>query len=190
MSEIIKKDPHNKQKITISQIKEEYKYRLYVMWEEHILFDEERDYKFLIAFRDSVVPAMTWGRGVIWRLLPVIRRVNKVQEFLLRNAAINISGVFTANDSGSFNPHTVRIVPGAIIPVDSNDNNNPTLRALDRIGDAGLAQFTIEEMQMAIEKAMYINPLGDITDPTKTATEMMIRQQEQLKNEGAGDPRS
>jgi len=85
----------------------------------------------------------------------------------------------------SFNPHTVRIAPGSVIPVDSNDNSNPTLRALDRSGDLGLANMLTNDMQEVIKKSLYIDPLGDITDPTKTATEVTIRRQEQLQNQGA-----
>lgn len=185
LAEIIRKDRFCKVEVKISQIKEGNSYWLYVDWEKEELFKEERGYKFIIPFRESVMPNEVLGRGPILRLLPVIRRVNKVQEFMLQNAAMNITGIFTGRGDGDFNPYSVRLVPGAVIPVDSNDNANPTLRALDRVGDPMLGDMIISDMQAIIEKALYINPLGDITDPVRSATEQMIRQQEQLRNQGA-----
>ena len=185
LQKIIEKDDCTKVDVKISQIKDRSQYWLYVDWENEELFKEPRDYKFIIAFRENVMPGEVLGRGPIMRLLPVIRRVNKVQEFMLQNAAINISGLFTGRSDGEFNPYSVRLAPGAVIPVDSNDNANPTLRALDRVGDPMLGDMVIKDMQEVIESALYINPLGDITDPVRSATEQMIRQQEQLRNQGA-----
>jgi hypothetical protein len=187
LQEILDRDEYREVTITVSQIKDEKQgtYKLVVMWNENILFEEDRDYKFLICFRETVVPGEVFGRGPIIRNLPVIRRVNKVTEFMLQNAALQISGVYTGVGGDSFNPHTMRIAPGTVIPVDSNDNANPTLRALDRSGDLGLANMLTSDMQEIIKKALYIDPLGDITDPTKTATEVTIRRQEQLQNQGA-----
>ena len=187
LKQILERDEFSKQKLTISQIKDEKsgKYKLVVLWKEHILFEEDRNYKFMIAFRESVVPSEVFGRGPIIRNLAVIRRVNKVTEFILQNSAIQIAGIYTGVGGDTFNPHTVRIAPGTVIPVESNDNANPTLRALDRAGDIGLGNMLTADMQEVIKKALYIDPLGDITDPTKTATEITIRKQEQIQNQGA-----
>lgn len=184
LQKVIDRDEFEEVDIIVSQIKERNKYWLYVMWEKEFLFKEERDYKFIIPFRESVSPNEVLGRGPIIRLLPIIRRVNKVMEMGLQAAAINIFGVFTARSDGDFNPFTARIEPQAVIPVDSNDNQNPTLRQLDKVGDAGLADFIVGDMQAIIEKVLFINPLGDVTDPVKSATEQMIRQQEQLRSQG------
>lgn len=139
----------------------------------------------LIVFRWHIVPGENYGRGPIVQMLPDIRTVNKVKQFILENAALQMAGVYTGVDDGIFNPHTVRIAPATVIPVKSNNSNNPTLMPLNRSGDIGLGNFVLEDLQNGIRKALYVDPLGDITDPVRTATEIMIRQQEMLKHAGA-----
>jgi hypothetical protein len=118
-------------------------------------------------------------------MLPDIRSVNVMKEFMFRNAALQTSGVYTGVSDGIFNPHTVRIAPGAIIPVASNSNQNPSLTALTPSGNIGLGDALLQQTQEGIRKALFADPLGDFTDPVRSATEMMMRQQEMLKDAGA-----
>lgn len=139
----------------------------------------------LIVFRSHVTPGEIFGRGPIMQVLADIRTLNKVKQFILENAAIQMAGIYTGIDDGIFNPHTTRIAPGSIIPVSQNGTQNPSLQALPRAGDIGLGAMVLEDLQNTIRKALYIEPLGDISDPVRTATEIMIRNQEQLKESGA-----
>jgi len=149
------------------------------------IFEQSFNSKRLIVFRWHVVSGEVFGRGPIIQMLPDIRTVNKVKQFILENAALQMAGVYTGVDDGVFNPHTVRIAPGSIIPVKSNNNQNPTLSPLNRSGDLGLGNFVLEDLQAGIRKALFVDPLGEVTDPVRSATEVMIRQQEMLKNAGA-----
>lgn len=149
------------------------------------IFEQDFNSKRLIVFRWHVVPGEVFGRGPIIQMLPDIRTVNKVKQFILENAALQMAGVYTGVDDGVFNPHTVRIAPGSIIPVKSNNSQNPTLQPLNRSGDLGLGNFVLEDLQAGIRRALFVDPLGEITDPVRSATEVMIRQQEMLKNAGA-----
>ena len=79
------------------------------------------------------------------QLLPDIKTLNKIVEFNLRNAALSISGIYTAADDGVINPYSVKLAPGAIIPVGSNDTRNPSLMPLNRSGDFNLAQLLRSE---------------------------------------------
>lgn len=150
-----------------------------------ILFHQQFNTKRVIVFRWSVTAGEVFGRGPIIDVLPAIKTVNKIKEFILQNAALQISGVYTGVDDGIFNPYTAQIAPGVIIPVGSNATANPSLRALERSGDLGLADFIVRDLQESIKKALFFGQLGEIQDPTKSATEMMIRQQEMLKDDGA-----
>jgi hypothetical protein len=118
-------------------------------------------------------------------MLPDIRTVNKVKQFILENAAIQMAGMYTAVDDGVFNPHTFRVAPGTVAPVSSNNSQNPTLQALPRAGDIGLGGVILADLQDSIKKAFFSDPLGEVTDPVKSATEQMIRQQNMLKESGA-----
>ncbi len=153
--------------------------------EKALLFTQSFDTQRLIVFRWHLTPGEVYGRGPIMQVLPDIRTVNKVKEFTLQNAAIQISGVYTGVSDSLFNPHTVRIAPGVIIPVSQNGTQNPTLQALPRSGDIGLGNFIIEDLQNNIKKALFIDQLGDIQDPVRSATEIQIRNQEMLKQAGA-----
>ena len=73
-----------------------------------------------IVSRFSKVAGEVMGRGPVVSALGDILTLNKAVELLLKNASLNISGVYTAVDDGVLNPQTIRIVPGAVIPVASN----------------------------------------------------------------------
>lgn len=139
----------------------------------------------LIMFRWHVVPGESYGRGVAMQSLPDIRTLNKMVEFKLQSLAMAVGGIFTGVNDGIFNPNTVRIRPKTIIPVASNNPANPTLAPLPLAGDPASVEMNIRELQEKINQAFMANPLGDVTDPVRSATENMIRQQEMLKQAGA-----
>jgi len=150
-----------------------------------IMFDQKFNEQRFIVFRWHVVPGEVFGRGIGIQMLPDIRTLNKIVEFDLQGMALNVGGLFTGIDDGIFNPHTVRLQPKTIIPVGSNNNQNPTLRTLEVGGNPVLIDVRIRDYREKIDAAFFANPLGDVTDPVRSATENMIRQQEMLKQAGA-----
>lgn len=138
-----------------------------------------------IAFRGMVVPGENYGRGPVMQVLPTIKTLNLVKEFELTSGAIAASGAWTGVDDGAFNPYTVQIAPGIVIPVMSNENANPTLRALDMNFDFTFTQIKSDELKESINRVLFANPIGDIKDPTKTATEITIRRQMDLQEQSA-----
>ena len=119
------------------------------------------------------------------QVLPDIKTCNKVVEFVLRNAALAIGGVYTAQDDGVINPYTLQIAPGVVIPVGSNDNSNPTLRALDRAGDFNVSELILADLRDRINKVLFSEPFGDMSQPVKSATEMSLRGQELVMDAGS-----
>lgn len=138
-----------------------------------------------ISFRGMVVPGEGYGRGPVMQVLPSIKTLNVVKEFELTAAAISASGAWTGRDDGVFNPYTVRIAPGVVIPVGSNDRSNPTLSALPLSFDINLTQIVAKDLREEINKALFAEPLGGMDDPTKTATEIQMRYQMHLESSGA-----
>lgn len=189
LEKIAKDKPQSKVKIVSGMLKneEDGKYWHVIIYEpsKHIIFSQAFKTKRLIVFRWRVVPGEVYGRGPIIRMLPDIRTLNKAVEFFMGNAALQMSGVYTAVDDGVFNPHTVRIAPGAVIPVSSNNASNPSLAPLTPSGNLGIGDVFIERLQNRIERGLFANPLGEVTDPVKSATEQTIRLQEMLKDSGA-----
>lgn len=186
---IIEKNPHKKVPILSGMLlnPEDGLFYQIVIHEpsKAVIFQQDFTSKRLIVFRWHVVPGEVFGRGPIIQMLPDIKTANKIKQFILENAALQMAGVYTGVDDGVFNPHTVRIKPGGIIPVASNASANPSMRGLERSGDLGLGDALLQDLQAGIRKALFADPLGEITDPVRSATENLIRQQEMLKMSGA-----
>lgn len=156
-----------------------------VLWNKELIFTQSFKTKRMIVFRWHVTPGEVYGRGPIIQNLPDIRTANKIVELILGNAALQMSGVYTGRSDGLFNPNTARIAPGSIIPVLSNDSSNPTMRPLPMSGNIGVGEGVLEMVQNNIRKSLFSDPLGEITDPVRSATENIIRNQEFLKQSGA-----
>lgn len=189
LAERAKKNPNSKEKILNGMLLNptDSKYYQFVIHKnmKALIFSQSFLSKRLIVFRWHVTPGETFGRGPIMQKMSDIRTVNKVKQFILENAAIQMAGIYTGVDDGVFNPHTVRIAPGTIIPVASNKSTEPSLQALPRAGDIGLGGIVLEDLQNSIRKSLMSDPMGEISDPVRTATEQMMRMQEALKDRGA-----
>jgi hypothetical protein len=154
--------------------------------EKQVLFEEELDSSPFIVFRESVIAGETLGRGRIMKKLPAIKTLNKIVEYTLTNAALQVSGVYTAVDDGIINPYSIEIAPASIIPVNSNDNSNPSLKPLLQSGDIRFADLLIKDLQYGIKNFMLAEPFGQIDEtPVRTATEMSIRQGESIEMSAA-----
>lgn len=158
------------------------KYDHTVFWiaEKEIIYDVVDDTSPYIVFRERVSSKGIYGHGRIIQLMYDIKVLNKISEMDLQNAGLAISGVYTASDDGVLNPYTIRLSPGTIIPVASNNNQNPTLRALDRAGDFNIAQLKIEQKQDLINKTLFNPALGEVSrTPVRTLGENQMRTQDQ-----------
>lgn len=161
---------------------------LYVMTEQDKGLIYEENYgessPWVVA-RTTVIPGEVYGRGPLMRILPDIKTLNAMSENSLKSAALSVAGVWTATDDGVFNPYTVRLAPGVIIPVSSNANENPTLRSLDVGGNVQFHEMEYNRRVDNVNRALFAKPIGDIDDPTKTATEISMRMQMDLQDAGA-----
>jgi len=189
LKESVKKDPQKKVKILNGMLRNNDDG---LFWQliihkpsKTLLFSQSFNTKRLIVFRWHVTPGEVFGRGPILQKISDIRTANKVKQFILENAAIQMAGMYTGVDDGVFNPHTVRIAPGIVMPVSSNASTNPTLKALDRAGDIGLGGIILEDLQNGIRKALLSEPFGEIDDPIRSATEQLLRKQADLQDRGA-----
>lgn len=183
----IKEQPESKVMIVNGVVKQDGEFHQVVIYEakKQLIFTQTFDTSPLIIWRTNVIPGETYGRGPAIDVLPDIRTVNKVKEYILKNAAIQMTGIYTANSDGSWNPHTVTLAPGSIIPVSSNSNQNPSLKPLENSGRLDVGMLILEDLQANINRAFFANPLGEVSDPVKSATEQMLRTQEMLRTSGA-----
>jgi hypothetical protein len=158
---------------------------LWVQNENRISWDEDfGETSPWVTGRYTKVSGEVRGRGPAMQALPDVRSLNKAKEFVLQKAAIDLAGMYTATDDGVTNPYTMTIAPGVVIPVGSNNTNNPSIQRLDTGTNLALAQFEINELQMAIKLALF-SDLRDPTGPVRTATEVAIEQRELAKRIGS-----
>lgn len=171
--------------IPVTDKRDTWRYIVVHEGSKHYIVERERqDYPWIL-FRWSKTPGELFGRGPVLSVLPEIRVLNRADEFTLRAAALAIGGIYTARNDGVLNPYLVRLVPNTIIPVASNDNGNPSIKALEQAGLPDLAQLFVEERRERVRKALLTQPFGEIDAPVKSATEISLRAQELNQQVGA-----
>ena len=139
-----------------------------------------------VCSRFSKVSGEVMGRGPVVSALGDILTLNKAVELLLKNASLNISGVFTAVDDGVLNPQTIRVVPGAIIPVASNGGpRGASLQPLPRAGDLQLTQIVLQDLRMNIKRTLLDDSLPPDNMSARSATEIVERMRELATNLGS-----
>jgi hypothetical protein len=113
--------------------------------------------------------------------LPDIKTANEVVKYVLKNAEKEIAGVYKAVDDGVLNPWTINIQPGAVIPVAAEGSLSPLVSG----GNFNVSELILADLRDSIKKALFHDQLGPVAGPTKSATEISIRQQELMSDIGS-----
>ncbi len=139
-----------------------------------------------VISRYMKVAGEIYGRGPLMTALPDIKTLNKTIELLLKNASLAVAGVYTAADDGVLNPNTVKIVPGAIIPVARNGGpQGPALQALPRSGDFNVTQLVINDLRQNVKRILLDESLPPENMSARSATEIVERMKELSQNLGS-----
>jgi len=139
-----------------------------------------------VVSRYSKVAGEVYGRGPLITALPDIKTLNKTIELQLKNASLNIAGIYTAADDGVLNPNTVKIIPGAIIPVARNGGpQGESLKPLARSGDFNLSQIVINDLRQNIKRILLDESLPPDNMSARSATEVVERMKELSQNLGS-----
>ena len=129
-----------------------------------------------IIGRWTKAPGEIHGRGPLSQALPDIRTLNRLVELYLMNSSLQIAGVWTAADDGTLNPATVRLTPGAVIPVRSNGGPlGPSLARLPVGSDFTLSEMLRDKLATTIRQVMFDDPLPPEIVAGVTATEIVER---------------
>ena len=144
------------------------------------------DYSPWIVSRYAKVAGEIYGRGPLITALPDVKTLNKTLELVLKNASLAISGVYTAADDGVLNPNTVKIMPGAIIPVARNGGpQGESLRPLPRSGDFNVSQIIMNDLRQNIKRILLDESLPPDNMSARSATEVVERMKELSQNLGS-----
>ena len=139
-----------------------------------------------VVSRYMKVSGEVYGRGPVVQALDDIKSLNKTVELLLKNASVNVSGVYTAVDDGVLNPQTIRIAPGAVIPVARNSGpQGASLQPLPRAGDLQLTQIVLQDLRMNIKRILLDDSLPPDNMSARSATEIVERMRELATNLGS-----
>ena len=139
-----------------------------------------------VISRYMKVAGEIYGRGPLLTALPDIKTLNKTLELLLKNASLAVAGVYTAADDGVLNPQTVKLLPGAIIPVARNGGpQGETLRPLPRSGDFNVSQIVINDLRQNIKRVLLDESLPPDNMSARSATEVVERMKELAQNLGS-----
>ena len=150
-----------------------------------LVYRELKSFPWVIS-RYSKTAGERYGRGPVLLALPDIKSLNTTKNLGLKNASLSIGGVFTASDDGVLNPNTVRIVPGAIIPVARNGGSQgESLKPLPRSGDPQLTQFTSNDLIASIKTIMLDESLPPDNMSARSATEIQERMKQLSQNLGS-----
>lgn len=125
----------------------------------------------------------TYGRGQGLKVIADFKTLNKIKEYALRSLAF-IVPFFTAVSDEDYKKWIIE--PGAILPVNSNMNDNPSLRAFEVKQQADLQQWNIQQLTMAIKRGMFSTTLSDIPDQTATAVSLEHTQQNRIISNSLG----
>jgi hypothetical protein len=159
-----------------------------VVWKQkkEIIVERRKRYSPWVIARYMKAAGEVYGRGPVITALPDIKTLNKTLELLLKNASIGVAGVYTGADDGILNPQTVRIIPGAIIPVARNGGpQGPSLMPLKAGGDINLTQIIINDLRMSIRAALIDDSQPLDTQAPRSATEYIDRAQKLAQNLGS-----
>lgn len=152
---------------------------------EEIVYRRRKTSPWVIS-RYMKVAGEIYGRGPLMTALPDIKTLNKTIELLLKNGSLAVSGVYTVADDGVVNPNTVKIVPGAIIPVARNGGpQGPALQALPRSGDFNVSQLVINDLRSSVKRILLDESLPPDNMSARSATEIVERMKELAQNLGS-----
>jgi hypothetical protein len=153
--------------------------------ESHEIILEEKGIEsspFIIA-RWTKMPGEVFGRGIAHDIMPDVLTLNKMMEYMFTASAMSMFPPMMGDSTRMINPENIKMAPNTIIPVNST-LGNPPLQPLEIQPNLQLAQLNIEGIQATINKACFGDPLGKVSDPAKTATEITLRQQQLLEEIG------
>ncbi len=163
--------------------KKKYHYCVIHKESQSFLFEEWADSSQWIVFRGFKRQNEVFGRGPAIDALPTMQTLNKIYEDELRSAAFASSPIWIGVHDGVFNPNMVKIEPNTIYYANAGVSpSNPPLFPIPQGGNPQFAQLQVNDLRQQIKEIFFTDPLGTINDPTKTATEIMIRNQMALEN--------
>lgn len=131
-----------------------------------------------IVARASKCAGETYGRGRVLLALSDARTLDKMQEFVLTHAALQVAPPMTGVSDGVLNPYTASLTPNTIIPVASNADNSPSLRPLEIGGNFQITEQMMKDLRERVRRILLGPEPSE--GPVKSATEISVADRNRL----------
>jgi hypothetical protein len=143
--------------------------------QKKVVHEAKLDYRPYHIARWSAMPKNPYGEGPGLKETADMRTLNNIMQRFLQMLVLNATGVWTAIDDDVINPYTLSLQGGDIIPVSSNDNQNPPIRRLDVPTQVQAVGLGIEDIRDRIKRAMFADRFTPSGKTPLTATEILER---------------
>lgn len=163
---------------TYDEMKEIYTYSVFAC-EKRIFVSEEKSSPWVVFSPNRKITVRN-GWGQVMDTMPSVKTANQVIDYLLKHAAINLSGIWQYEDDGVINPKNIKLVPGALI---AKAPGSKGLEPLHSKLDMNLTQFILSDQKEDIKKAIQGSALPDFNSGVRTASEYQMRDAEMKKTE-------
>lgn len=157
---------------------DEFVWRYEVIYEgsKHRLLENTFTEEICFTPRWLKIPGHAFGIGPFVLAMADVKTLNKMKEYMLRNAALSVFGVYTVASNGGFNPNMAKIAPNAFIPVERNGGpNGPSIQPLERSGSVDVQEFMIQDLKDSIRKTMLDTRLPEQQATPASAFEIAER---------------
>lgn len=164
---------------TYDEVAKVYTYSVFIGEKQRILATEEKSSPWVI-FNQKIRRAAKSGWGPALDCMPNVRTTNQIEEYLLGNAAVAVSGMWQAEDDGVINPSNIKLAPGVVIP------KAPGSKGLEPLVPGvsmNLTQFVLGEQKEDIKKSLQGSALPDFSQGVRSAQEYQLRDAEMKKTE-------
>lgn len=131
-----------------------------------------------IVARATKVAGETYGRGRVMLALADAKTLDKMQEFVLRQAALQVAPPMTAVSDGVLNPYTATLTPNTIIPVASNETSSPSIRPIEIGGNFAVTDALLEGLRQRVRRIMMGPEPSE--GAVKSATEINVADRNRL----------
>jgi hypothetical protein len=131
-----------------------------------------------IVARASKTAGETYGRGRVLLALADARTLDRMQEFVLTQAALSVAPPMTGVSDGVLNPYTASLTPNTIIPVASNADNSPSLRPLEIGGNFNITEQMMKDLRERVRRTLLGPEPSE--GPVKSATEISVADRNRL----------
>ena len=158
----------------------EKKYTYSVIVKDKRIFEKEENSSPWVVFCQKRKAVGKTGWGPVLDTMSEVKTTNKIEEYVLRNAAFAVSGLWQADDDGVLNFENITLTPGAVIPKAVGSSG---LQPLTPKINLDLSQFVLSEQKENIKKALQGSALPNFSDGVRTASEYQLRDAELKKTE-------